>query len=274
MKLSKITLAVTCMAFSATALASTADIQASNNQAAVKVTSTHVDYTETGSGIFGTPTGTLDTESGNVSGYELSVSTMKNWWLGNDYLELQYSHNSGNTNYVGQLISGGAGYGSIVSSSGATLTDYSIRYGKGFVVSDGFMLTPYAELGHHKWDRGVNEGETYTDNYYGLGALAQFSPADGMVLTANALAGSTFGSNISVSGPDAFSGSLGNSTLYKVGIGADYAFTRHFHADVGLDYTSFKYGMSALYPVPGGVAWEPDSTTHYTTLKLGVGYAF
>ena len=48
-----------------------------------------------------------------------------------------------------------------------------------------------------------------------------------------------------------------------------------FAGTAGIDYMSFSYGMSAVYPVGGGfVSWEPDSKTNYTIFKLGVGYAF
>jgi hypothetical protein len=275
--LRKAALLMGCVMFSAAAFADTSDIKASNNQMGIQIISTHVDYTETGNGMLGTRTGTLDTENGRVPGYTLSLSTMNDWWLGNDYIEAEYDHSSGNTNYIGGLIGPPATpYGSVVGISGATLTNYSARYGKGFIVNDGLMLTPYAELGSHKWDRGVNYGETYTHNYYGIGALGQYSPASKWVLTASGLIGNTFGSYIVVNtgpGLNGFSGGLGNSTLYKVGVSADYALTSHFHGNVGVDYMSFKYGISAVYPVNGG-SWEPDSSTHYTTVKFGLGYAF
>lgn len=285
----KITFIVMALAGSAgasTAFAGTPDIKASNNQVGIRIISTNVDYTETGNGIFGTPTGTLDTETGGVPGHALYISTMKDLWLGNDYIEAEYDNSSGNTNYVGGFIGPPATpYGSAVGTSSATLINYSARYGKGFIkgfiidnANDEFMLTPYAELGHHEWDRGANYGETYTHNYLGFGALGQYSPVSKLVLSANAMVGETFGSYITVnSGPglNGFSGSLGNSILYKVGVAADYAFMKHFHGNVGVDYMSFNYGISAAYPVGGGfVAWEPDSKTNYTTVKIGLGYAF
>lgn len=256
------------------AFAGTSDIKASNNQFGFQVISTNVDYTETGNGIFGTPTGTLDTETGSVPGSALSISTMKDLWFGNDYIEAEYDNTSGNTTYVGGLIGPPTTpYGSVVGTSGATLINYSARYGKGFIVKNEFMLTPYVELGHHEWDRGVNWGEIYTHNYYGIGVLGQYSPVSRLVLSANAMFGSTFGSNIAIN--DAFSGALGNSSLYRVGAGADYAFAHNLHGNVGVDYMSFNYGMSAMYSCGGAcVQWEPDSKTNYTTVKIGLGYAF
>jgi len=265
-----------------TAFADVSDIKASNNQLVFGIMSTNVDYTETGDGTL-TPSGTLDTEKGSVPGYALSISTMQDLWLGNDYIETEYDNSSGNTDYTGALCSTTAcgAYGSYVGTSGATLINYSARYGKGYMVNEEFMLTPYAELGHHEWDRRVNSGEIYTHNYYGIGVLGQYSPASKLVLSANALFGSTFGSNIIVnSGPgfSGFSGALGNSTLYKIGLAADYAFAQNWHGTIGVDYTSFSYGISAQYPgVVNGInviLWEPDSKTKYTMVRIGLGYGF
>ncbi|MDA8327582.1 MAG: hypothetical protein M0Z83_01265 [Betaproteobacteria bacterium] len=279
MLLRTIALSAGCALLSATALADTSDIKAANNQVGIQWTSTNVNYTETGNGVLGANGATLDTEGGSVSGYAISASVMKDLLLGNDYFSLEYNHASGSTNYVGASLTGGGVYGSLTASSGATLINYSARYGKGFTNQNmpNVMVTPYVELGHHEWDRGVNTGETYTNSYYGAGLLGQYSPIPKLVLSGNALIGETFGSNITANAIpnlipafNGFSGGLGNSALYKVGVSADYAFTQNFHGNVGVDYTSFDYGASAIYSGYG----EPNSTTAYTVARVGIGYAF
>ncbi len=258
----------------ASAFADTSAILSTNNQISLDYTSTNVDYTETGNGVLGTPAGTLDTESGSISGYAVSLSVMKDWWLGNDYLRLSYDHSNGDTSYVGQPIASTSNtYGSITGSDSATLEDGSIRYGKGFNTSADTMLTPYFELGYHTWDRGVNAGETYHNRYYGVGALGQYAPTHNLTLSGDAFIGGTFGSDITV--PGSFSGSLGTSTYWRVGASLDYAFTQHLHGNLGVDYTSFQYGMSGIYNVGNGyVGWEPASTTDYTVARVGLGYSF
>ncbi len=52
---------------------------------------------------------------------------------------------------------------------------------------------------------------------------------------------------------------------------ADYAFTKVIHGNVGVDYTSWEYGASAIQP---SGYFEPDSETNVTMIKVGVGYAF
>lgn len=139
-------------------------------------------------------------------------------------------------------------------------------------------MTPYVEVGHHTWDRGVNYGETYRNNWLGLGVLGQYSPVTNFVLSANAMMGQTYGSYITVNGGgglNGFSGSLGNSSQHNFGISGDYAFTKSLHANITIDYTSFSYGISEIYPVGGGyVGWEPSSETNYTITEVGLGYAF
>jgi hypothetical protein len=280
--MNKFVLCTGLMAVSATAFAGTSEIRASNNQISIQTVSTTVDYTETGNGRLGTSSGTLDTETGSVPGSAIFISGMNAG--DNQYFEAQYDHSSGHTTYTGSYQ--GGTFGSVVDNSGALLVNYSARFGQGFVIESigtnsivPFMLTPYVELGHHKWDRGINYGELYTNNYFALGTLWQFSPVNStLVISANLMLGTTYRANIVVnSGPGltGFSGALGNSTIYKGGLSADYAFAKHLHGNVGIEYTSFAYGISAVYPAGGNlVQWEPDSRTNYTTLKLGLGYAF
>jgi hypothetical protein len=195
--------------------------------------------------------------------------------VSNIYCEVEYDQSNGSTKYTGMNLSGGV-FGSVVSTSSAKLTNFSGRVGKAFRLHDNFLLTSYAELGTHEWYRGVNSGETYTNNWLGVGALGQFSPVRALVVTANAMLGDTKGSSISVnsgSGLTGFSVPLGNSLLYKTGLSADYAITKTVHANLGVDYISFKYGVSRVVSANGG-SLEPDSKTNYTVVKLGVGYAF
>ncbi len=259
----------------ANALAGTADIIAANNQLGVKYISTHVDYTETGNGMFGTQTGVLDTETGRVPGFELSASAM--WGEDNSYIKAEFSRNSGNLSYVGAPLGGGP-YGSAVGTSPATLWDGSVRFGTGYDLGNPAMATLYAELGGHQWDRGVNYGEVYKHAYYGLGLMGQYAPLGGLVFSADALIGHTFGSHISVAGPLGFSAALGNSYLYKAGLGVDFALTKRFHVNAGADYTSFKYGVSGVRTVTNAAGtfsvWEPDSSTKYITARVGLGYSF
>lgn len=276
MNLNKLMFSVLCTTCSAASFANSSDIKAANNQAAIQYVSTQVNYTETGNGLYGNNGATLDTENGTVPGVGIFITTMQDWWLGNDYLQIAYSRNSGSTNYIGGAADGSTPYGSIYSQDSAILIDYDIRYGKGFILQDNVMLTPYLEIGHHEWDRGVNAGENYTNKYYGAGVLGQYSPVKKLVLTANAFVGRTYHATIDLA-PDPYgiasgiSTDLGSSNLYKIGLAADFALTQDIHVNAGIDYNQFKYGYGVLGNTGYG---EPNSSTQYTTLKVGMGYAF
>ncbi len=268
-------MAIASLTSATAAFADISDIKASNNQVGIQYISPSLDYTETGNGAFGTPTGTLDTESGRIPGVALNITAMKDAILKNDYFKFEYDRSSGYTNYIGGYTGPNpTPYGSLVTTSSARITNYILDYGKGFDLSNQFMLTPYAEFGKHEWVRGVNSGEIYVNYNYGAGLLAQFSPSEKLVLSANALIGRTYNPSITIQ--DYYqigflTADLGTSTMRKAGISADYAFTKNIHGNIGIDYTSFQYGISATYF--GGI-WEPNSKSSYTTAKLGIGYAF
>lgn len=252
------------------ALADNATIKASDNQIKVQYVGQYVNYSENGIGTLGTQTGLLDTEKGTVPGIGLDLSTIFDNGL---YIDLKYDHLNGHTNYVGMPSTGGV-YGSIVGSSSATINDYKGRIGMGYALGSNFMLTPYLELGQHHWYRGINSGETYNNNYWGIGALAQTSIGNSFVLSGHLMYGRTFASHIDVAGSTGFSSGLGNSGTYNFGMSGDYAITSNMHASLGLDWTHFKYGISGIYQSGGYNVWEPNSTTDYSAVKLGLGWGF
>jgi hypothetical protein len=272
MKTSALALATLLATASHHAMADISDIKAANNQFGIRLISTNVDYKETG-GTYGSTPGTMDSESGNVPGFSIFSTVMADVLpLGNDQFTARYSRTSGNTNYVGSYIGCNAGYGSVHATDSATMNDYSFSYGKGFVMGQQFMATPYVELGHHQWDRGLNSyTETYAHSYYGIGARLQYSPVANLVLSANALYGKTFKSSISTSQSQFFSGSLGNSRLTNYGLSLDYAFTQTLHASLAYSISNFKYGYSA---VSSAGYFEPNSSTSLRTVEIGIGCNF
>jgi hypothetical protein len=261
-------LQIPCVAFAQPSAGIDA-IKNTNNAIGIQAISTYVDYTETVDGRIS------NTEQGYVPGFALNISFMQDWLLGNDYLAATYSQSTGNTNYTGSYIGSSQGYGSVKQASPAVLTDFSLRYGKGFVLNDQVMATPFIELGSHQWDRNLGSyQETYTNGYYGLGLLGQVAMTNAFVLSASALVGNTVNSNISITGSPYTGGALGNSTIYRLGISGDYAFTKSLHGNIGLDYTSFSYGQSTPTRVGRYVYYEPSSTSQYITYKIGLSYNF
>ena len=250
-----------------------AEIREANNQIGLQLITMNVDYLESGNGTT-TGTGKLDSETGPVAGNGIYFSRM----LGNAdvYFQGQYSRNEGRTKYVGGLIGPpSTPYGSVVTTSAAIITNYSVRLGKGIELDrlgrsgNEHLLTPLFELGRQEWFRGVNAGETYYHNTFGAGLLWQYSPQNTrLVVSGLILAGQTFGSYIDVTGY--FAGPLGNSSLLKWGISLDYALTKIVHVNMGVDYTSFAYGISDTY---GGYL-EPDSTSAYLIYRAGLGFSF
>lgn len=265
-----------CLMLSVHTFADTQDIESANNQMSVQFQSQDMNHAETVNGAV------IDSEDAHIAGYGLSGSLMKDLWLGHDFFAAQYSSFHGESTYVGSTI-GNPVYGSLIEKSGAKNSDFNLRYGNGYIIDVGLMVTPYGELGYHQYYRTLGYGtpgnylETYTHYYYGIGVMGQISPTDKIVWSANVLIGRTFGANISVGlpAPFGFSARMGNSALYKMGTSLDYAFTKNLHGNIGVDVASWKYGASASQPVGFGLyLYEPDSKTNNTTFKVGIGFSF
>lgn len=272
-----------CQVFPTTSYADIREIEVANNQLAVQIASTYMDYTET---INDAETGAqspLDTEAGFIPGYGATVSVMRDGWLEHEYLALEYSKYSGTVKYVGGSWSNPT-YGSNVGTSGMETGDYSLRLGKGLVVDSELMVTLYGEYGRHKWNRLLGYGtpygyqEKYTHSYYGIGALGQLAGDDHRVWSAYVLAGRTASSRIEVFLPPpwvGFTAGLGNSELYKAGLSVDRRLSENIHLSLGIDYANWKYGASQIYPAGAGLyLYEPDSATNLGIARMGIGYAF
>jgi hypothetical protein len=263
------------------ALADEEALLAVNNQVRVQVINTDLDYDEY-SGKYGTKPGLLSSESGANKGVSLSLSMLRDVFFGDDYFSLQYSRIHGHTDYVGSTFEASAGYGSLRDTSGAKLTDFSVSYGRSIQINPDFLLIPYIQLAHHEWKRLVNSGQTYRHEVVGLGVMPQYSPNDKLVLSANVMIGRTVDSRVKADAVESlfpsFKTALGNATIYKLGINADYAFTRHVHANIGFDFARFKYGDSAIVYFSNNPAvtavYEPKSDSAYRTLSVGFGYAW
>jgi opacity protein-like surface antigen len=261
-----------------------ASIIEANNQIAIQFAATNFDYTETGDPARGL-SGTLDTERNWVPGVSVELSLMRDWIVSNFYFNARYTYLGGTTDYRGERVFDAyeypTEYGSVSLKNGAAVNDFDFRLGKGFEVQPNLMVTPYLGVGYHDWQRKVNDGEEYSNGYVGGGMLVQWAPASGFVLSAHGLIGSAFGSYIDVLGSyhpasvmatigGVFSGPLGDSAIYRVGLSADYALTRTIHLNAGVEWVDYKYGESAIYD-----GWyEPDSSTSNTTVRVGLGYAF
>jgi hypothetical protein len=242
----------------------------SNNQISLDYRTVDVGYKE----FFQGP---LDSESGWLPGVGVSLSIMPtckaNWFLNNLYFNFQFSSFTGHTEYVGGPLIGPGGFGSITGPDGAIVRDYDFRLGKGFG-SQVFMITPFVGMGYHEWDRKVNAGEDYTNGYYGVGLLLQYSPFQRFVFSADAMVGRTFDATVQVNAIPGLNPTttldLGASTLYKLGLSGDYAITPIIHVNAGVEWVGFDYGIS---PVVNSIL-EPSSHTHDVVFRVGGGIAF
>ena len=200
--------------------------------------------------------GKLATEKNAIPGYGYTVSIMKDLVLGNDYFRFQYQNNNG-----------GAGTQEVP----VQIIENNIRIGKGYTMSENTMVSPYAQFGWYEWKRSLNPVEIYDHNYMGPGIVLNYALTPTIVLKIDEFLGWTHGANLEV--VNAFSAALGSSAINKLGVSLDYTVTDKVHANVGWEYTNFKYTPLAI-TVTGGETRNSIESTNLSALTAGLSYTF
>lgn len=217
----------------------------------------------------------LDTEKGTNPTVGLTVAKT----FDNYYTAFSVGYSKGDTGYTGgvQDLSTGAVAPATATTENKVL-DLGAKLGYVVPVASNFQVIPHVDLGYHKWDRAIGMdtdagvSETYKHYRAGLGVIAQYAPIQPLVLSANAMYGTTFGSDMEITSFDAgHKFELGKRATYVFGLGADYAVAKDWHVKAGLNYNRFGYGAS---DIDANGWYEPRSSTIQTSYNVGVGYSF
>ncbi len=255
-------------------------IISANNEVGIAAVGTLMNYQE-----HITP-GPSDTESGWMPGFAVKYSLMGDYFQSlpsNIYFAVHYQFNSGNINYKGALQTGTP----YDSTDNATTNRVLARLGKGFVLTDQFMLTPYLAGGYQSWNRDLKGPHGYTEDYnaglVGAGAMLQYAASQRLVLGANlemlAVIDGGMTAHYPISVIYAPTQSFGTSGEEKVGASADYRLDHSWHLYGGLSYTHFNYtGSSGSYlfydSIPIATYREPLSSTNLFSIDAGIAYQF
>jgi hypothetical protein len=261
------------LAFSPPALADTLDIRAADNAVSLDLGGSYLDYTETQGGA------TLDTEKGWLPtiGLSFGMLAFPEAPIGNLYLHLDGRASLGSSHYNGGLCDQFGNCTPYQSSTNDKIFSGDGQLGRAFTLGHYFMLTPFAEIGYRYWSRDLTGTGGYTEHYYNWdamgGLLAQLSPTPHWVFSLSGAAGKTFDASMSTYG---ITGSnetfnLGSEVAWRVQAKAGYRITDRLELTTTAEFSDLAFGASA---VDANGYYEPDSTTHQTTLLVGVAWHF
>ena len=126
--------------------------------------------------------GTLDSEHGTVPGVQVKATTMFNT-LGveNLYAGFRYQYDGGGVTYNGAFLNGMPHNG----MSHYAINDIGLEFGKGFLLADNVLITPFVQGGWRGWQRSLSsiQVEDYTHYYLGAGVNGDLGITDRLVLT-------------------------------------------------------------------------------------------
>jgi opacity protein-like surface antigen len=256
---------------SVSALADDAILQA-NNQLSLSVGAHHLDYHEPST--FDTIPGDLDSEKGSQFTAGLTAVRQGSLFGINDvYTSASAFVTAGTTHYTGYLLSTWAAK---TDSTHNVYGDVELKLGKAFRFGSRsqFQVVPYVQYAYHIWSRtiGTDASEVYSHHALGGGVLGQYAPTSKLVLSANVSVSEMLGAQMRKDQYPTFE--VHNRPVTEVGVGLDYAVTRHLHASANYRFTKFNYGRSPNVVAKGGDWFEPSSRTTEQVVTVGLGYSF
>lgn len=157
------------------------------------------------------------------------------------------------------------------------IVSVNLRIGKGFLVSNQFLVTPFVSYDHRYWNQELSIGSgsltlEHNTNYLGAGIMLDYQAAPRLILSAEALAGGTFANTLDLDasgGSDNIDGDVDSGLIVKSALKADYRFRTNWHVFGAADFTYFDYGDVEILGV------KADAGDLYDiSLSAGVRYTY
>ncbi|WP_230659795.1 porin family protein [Psychrobacter sp. I-STPA10] len=269
--------------------------QAGQWQAQLSIGQLQQDYYELDS-AGQTPTGKLNTETGNLLATQLKINkdftpihfhSYENHWT--PQLSVALTHALGNSDYDGYLQSGSQ-FTPYQSQTDNQIWQGDVRFGmrSGKMYDDAplFAITPNVTLSHYRWQRELDEyQEKFAHTALLAGASVHVRPhfatystnsnkggsdtPSPVLLTASAEYGRILDSHIDV---DKFglSQDIGDADIWRLGVQADYQLNERISINAGVTRQGWQYEESE---VQNGYVY-PESNSKQTLWQMGVGYRF
>ncbi|CAB3780223.1 outer membrane protein [Pararobbsia alpina] len=245
-----------------------------NNQVSLSGGASNLNYKEISRAEVPT---TMNSETGTQAAIGISTSRQGSiFGIKDVYTSVSSSFAFGNTAYDGHLLD--ATFTPQKATSKNFTTDVQLRLGKAFRfgVRSQFQVVPFVQYGYHYWNRDAAslETEEYSHNAFGGGVLIQGAPTDKLVLSLDVAVSGMVGAQMKEVGFPA--AQLESRPITQVGVGVDYAVTKHLHVNVNYKYSNYRYGISNSVTDATGrwSIYEPDSRTTQQLVMFGVGYSF
>jgi hypothetical protein len=183
---------------------------------------------------------------------------------------------SGNTQYVGALLTNGGGYGSVVSSTKNTLFELEGEYIYGVSIDSGFDVLGGGSIGFKSWERELSAAQVEVYSW------AYLNPQVGMNFTASQelelrlMLGYKYGLNpiMTATGIDD-NFELGSANTFHLALSSQFKvdekvnlFIEYLYENQVITKSNVVYGSDATPYL------EPDSTANNQYMKFGVAFKY
>lgn len=218
----------------------------------------------------------LDSEKADdLNGFGIAVKAkVFNGLMGGNasYLRVGYEHSSGDTEYVGALLSGGS-YGSYIGTTDNTINEYSLIYTEEYL-SEQYDLWSGLGGGYREWERelSADQLETYKWFYWNIevGTRFHYNKNLSLGLVYNYKRAINPEMDTDFTGLPDMTFDLGGVKGYTFAMPLIYSVDKD--STVYLEYKREYFEIAKSNIVNG--FYEPDSTTENDKITVGIRFKF
>nr|WP_242012079.1 hypothetical protein [Acetobacter oeni] len=224
-----------------------------------------------------------DRETGWTPGLQFDASSMFDLYeVEHIFLALHFNYGDSDVAYHGSAYMPGiAGVSPYNTSSHRMTTDSRIEIGKGFMVTDRFLLTPAIQAGYRTWNRDIkgfdgvsSSSEDYGSFLAGIVVHLDYAISNAFVLRGRLGWAELVGNHMDADGIDG-TFHLRSRPEWDAALDFDYRISSSLHWIGGVQYTYFSFGRSQVLSQHDGLSYiEPSSWTNGVTMHTGLAYGF
>ncbi len=204
--------------------------------------------------------------SGWQPGLDAKASVMKDLWgISNVYAAARFNFNDGESS-----LGPSPAYAGTFNRQTENL---GVELGKGFLITDKFLLTPFIQGGYTNLQSSIANVTTTTANgFVGLGLRGDYALTDRLVVTGRLGWAETLGGNINTGANENVG--YGNGPMWQAGIGLDYLLYSHVHLYGGVDYTDYTLERGGYFQQVGPFAPQRAAQANFNDLNFHLGIAW
>ncbi len=192
-------------------------------------------------------------------------------------VDVRYRRVEGESLYVGAVLGSDEPYGSLVSTTRNTISDFSLMIKEIYIYNEYVNFKGGVGFGRHRWERTLSSVQNEIYGWYPIqleiGGMFVFEPASVLAFDFGLTYEKGLSPYMRLEDP-AIDFTLGGVECLEASLYGIYTITGKWSFIGGYTYRRQSITRSDLIESELGTVYEPDSTDYQQEFKVGIGYSF